>query len=79
MFQIMQNKMHVQFVRVSPLSTSITKIVKYFVTAVFADDYSSCFMRRFFQRFTHLLSLFALSLQCLNLRFCIELINGQIW
>src|SRR5437868_2634255 len=77
MLQIMQNKMHVQFVGVCPLPTATTKIVRYFVTAVFADDYSIYFMSRFFQRFSNLLSLISGEPQSLNLRFYIELINGQ--
>src|SRR5277367_4147203 len=62
MLQIMQNKMHVQFVGVCPLSTTTTKIARYLATAIFANDRSIYFMTSFFQRFSHLLSLFSLVL-----------------
>src|SRR6185437_14986766 len=78
MLQIMQNKMHIQFVGVCPLSAATAKIVRYFVTAVFADDYSIYFMSRFFQRFTHLLFLIGCLLRMLKLTFFIQLINGLL-
>src|SRR5438067_48913 len=74
MLQIMQNKMHIKFVGVCPLSTTTTKITRYLTIAIFANDRSIHFMSSFFQRFSHLLSLISCELQSLNLRFYIELI-----
>jgi hypothetical protein len=67
MLQIMQNKMYVQFVGVCPLSTTTTKIARYLATAIFANDRSIYFMSSFFQRLSHMISLFSFELTMLKI------------